>query len=196
MAGAFLQTEAAKTVQNLALNSKRILGEDRNELMAFLSGSDSSEYAPSSGEVTGILKTMGDEMAAGLKDSTAAEEAAIKTYDELMAAKTKEVAALSAAIEDKLKKIAELGVAIAQMENDLTDTEEALIADKEFLAGLEKSCAMKTAEWEEVVKTRGQELAALADTIKMLNDDDALELFKKTLPSASSSFLQVQESSQ
>merc|ERR1712060_372047 len=40
----------------------------------------------------------------------------------------------------------------------------------------------------------GDELAALADAIKMLNDDDALELFKKTLPSASSSFVQVQVS--
>merc|ERR1719146_63053 len=35
-----------------------------------------------------------------------------------------------------------------------------------------------------------QELVALADTIKILNDDDALELFKKTLPGASS-FVQV-----
>merc|ERR1719254_443831 len=34
------------------------------------------------------------------------------------------------------------------------------------------------------------ELVALADTIKVLNDDDALELFKKTLPGASS-FVQV-----
>merc|ERR1719181_648388 len=36
-----------------------------------------------------------------------------------------------------------------------------------------------------------QELVALADTIKMLNDDDALELFKKTLPSAAASFIQL-----
>merc|ERR1719198_2491551 len=36
-----------------------------------------------------------------------------------------------------------------------------------------------------------KELVALADTIKILNDDDALELFKKTLPGASSSFVQV-----
>merc|ERR1719498_1366799 len=35
-----------------------------------------------------------------------------------------------------------------------------------------------------------QEMVALADTIKILNDDDALELFKKTLPGASS-FMQV-----
>jgi hypothetical protein len=34
----------------------------------------------------------------------------------------------------------------------------------------------------------------LADTIKVLNDDDALELFKKTLPGASSSFVQVKVS--
>merc|ERR1719375_2476788 len=39
-----------------------------------------------------------------------------------------------------------------------------------------------------------QELKALADTIVFLNSDDALELFKKTLPSAAS-LLQVQVSS-
>jgi len=59
---------------------------------------------------------------------------------------------------------------------------------------LEKSCGTKTAEFEARVKTRQEELVALADTIKVLNDDDALELFKKTLPSASS-FMQVQVTS-
>merc|ERR1719265_307870 len=42
------------------------------------------------------------------------------------------------------------------------------------------------------MKLRSQELLALADTIKVLNDDDALELFKKTLPGASASLLQLQ----
>merc|ERR1712173_295591 len=37
-------------------------------------------------------------------------------------------------------------------------------------------------------------LVALAETIKILNDDDALELFKKTLPSAS--FVEIQVTSQ
>merc|ERR1711933_39735 len=66
-------------------------------------------------------------------------------------------------------------------------------ADKEFLANMEKNCETKKKEWEVIVKTRGEELAALADTIKVLNDDDALELFKKTLPSASS-LMQIQVS--
>merc|ERR1719409_1714271 len=39
------------------------------------------------------------------------------------------------------------------------------------------------------------EQVALADTIKILNDDDALELFKKTLPGSASSFMQVQVTS-
>merc|ERR1712039_609733 len=80
-----------------------------------------------------------------------------------------------------------------QMKNDLTDTEQAIIADQEFAANLEKGCATKEAEWAEIQKTRSEELVALAETIKVLNDDDALDLFKKTLPSASS-FMQLQVS--
>merc|ERR1719482_725876 len=60
---------------------------------------------------------------------------------------------------------------------------------------MEKNCAAKEAEWEVIVKTRSEELLALAETIKILNDDDALELFKKTLPGASASFVQVKVSS-
>merc|ERR1719375_837141 len=82
----------------------------------------------------------------------------------------------------------DLAEEIAAMKNDLTDTEEALIEDKKFLADLEKNCATKEKEWAEICKNRALELQALADTIKILNDDDALELFKKTLPS---SFVQV-----
>jgi len=99
---------------------------------------------------------------------------------------------LTASIEKKINLVGELGVEIVEMQEDLTDTEAALMADKEFLANLEKSCATKTKEWEERSKTRAEELVALADTIKVLNDDDALDLFKKTLPSASSSFVQTQ----
>merc|ERR1719429_558670 len=108
-----------------------------------------------------------------------------------MAAKSKEVEALQASIETKTTQIGDSGVALVQMKEDLSDTEEALIEDKKFLKSLEKSCKTKTAEWEERSKTRSEELVALSDTIKILNDDDALELFKKTLPTPGSSFMQM-----
>merc|ERR1719223_968243 len=84
---------------------------------------------------------------------------------------------------------------IVGMKQDLSDSEESLLEDKKFLADLEKNCATKEKEWAIICKTRSEELLALADTIKMLNDDDALELFKKTLPGSSASFMQMQVSS-
>merc|ERR1719386_267544 len=134
-------------------------------------------------------------MSATLGDITSAENDSIKAYDSLVASKTKEINALTKAIETKMARAGELAVKIVQMKNDLGDTEEALIEDKAFLKDLEKNCATKTAEWQEIVATRNEELLALADTIKVLNDDDALELFKKTLPSSSASFVQVKVSS-
>merc|ERR1719493_648862 len=194
MAGAFLQTDAAQTLKSILSRRKDMLmDDDRQDLTAFLSNSQGTDYAPQSGQIVGILKQMGDEMAAGLASAVKAEEAAIATYEKLMAAKKKELEALTKEIETKLERVGALGVEIAQMKNDLGDTQEALIADKKFLDNLEENCEKKKKEWEVIVKTRAEELAALADTIKILNDDDALELFKKTLPSASS-LMQIQVS--
>lgn len=195
MAGAFLQTDTAQTLQQVVMNSRDMLeDDDRRDLLSFLSGSQNSDYAPQSGQILGILKQMADEMGKNLADAIAAEEKAVKMYEELMAAKKKEVTALSKDVETKLQRIGSLGMTIMQMKNDLGDTEESLVADKEFLANLDEVCAKKKKEWDVIVKTRSEELAALADTIKILNDDDALELFKKTLPSAAASFMQIQVS--
>jgi len=141
------------------------------------------------------LKQMEDEMSKALEEAETAEAEAIKSYDALMAAKEKEVETLNAQIEEKLTRKGELGVELAGGLNELEDTETSVAEDKKFIAELETGCATKEKEWAEVCKTRQEELVALAETIKILNDDDALELFKKTLPSAAS-FLQVKESAQ
>merc|ERR1719215_1236907 len=134
-------------------------------------------------------------MAADLADATKVEEDAIANYKALMAAKTKEVKVTTATVETKTVQIGELGVDIVQMKEDVSDTAAALKDDQAFLAELEKGCATKTDEWEARSKTRAEELVTLADTVKVLNDDDALDLFKKTLPTASASLVQIQESS-
>merc|ERR1719421_178613 len=133
-------------------------------------------------------------MEADLADLIAKEEAAAKSYDEMMAAKAKEINALTAAVEAKLTRLGEVGVEIVNMKEDLDDTQKSLAEDKQFLADLEKNCETRKKEYEVVVKTRSEELLAIADTIKILNDDDALELFKKTLPTPS--LLQTKVSSQ
>merc|ERR1719399_121068 len=119
--------------------------------------------------------------------ATADENAAVQSYEELMAAKKKEVDAATAEIEAKLQRVGEVAVEIVMMKEDLEDTQEALAEDTKFLADLDKNCETMKREYAIIVKTRNEELAALADCIRMLNDDDALELFKKTLPSGASS---------
>jgi len=191
MSGGFLQTNTAMLVRKIALTGPNMEDMDRQELLAFLSGKQ--EYMPKSGEITGILKTMTDEMSKTLADLTADETASAASHTELVAAKTKEVQALSKAIEVKSKRVGDLAVEIVMMKNDLDDTEAALLDDQKFYGDLKQNCATKEGEWAEIQKMRAMELVALADTIKILNDDDALELFKKTLPGAAGAagFLQV-----
>jgi len=192
LGGAFLQTEAAAALRNFAMEKAELPDDSRQDLLAFLSGTQADGYVPQSGQIHGILKELQTEMAKSLAEATATENAAVQTYDELMAAKKKELATLTQQIETEHKRIGELGVAIAGMANDLEDTQDSLADDGKFLAELETGCDTKTKEWEEIKATRAEELAALAETIKVLNDDDALDLFKKTLPSASASASFVQ----
>jgi hypothetical protein len=195
MGGSFLQSAGANVLRSLVEARRDMSTGDRQDMVAFLSGQHGSEYAPASGEIVGILKTMLDEMTADQKDTVATEEAAVKAYTELMAAKKKEVAALTASIEQKMARVGELGVEIATMKNDAEDTADSLAEDQKFSADLKKNCAQKTGIHEEENAQRAAEVVALADTVKILNDDDALELFKKTLPGASSSLIQLQDTS-
>jgi len=197
MAGSFLQTAGASVLRKLTMTID-LNDDDRETLTAFLSQGQAQEagYAPQSGEITGILKQMKDTMEKSLAEAVAAEEKAIAEYKALMVAKKKEIEALQKQIEEKLKRIGDVGVELVNMMEDLDDTRKSLEEDKKFLADLEKNCATKEAEWAARQKVRSAEIVALADTIKILNDDDALELFKKTLPSPTgASLLQVQMTS-
>mmetsp|Transcript_7244 Transcript_7244/g.18075 ORF Transcript_7244/g.18075 Transcript_7244/m.18075 type:complete len:737 (-) Transcript_7244:101-2311(-) len=191
MMGSFLQTPAANVVRRWAMEKAEMPDTTRGELLAFLSSSQTEGYTPQSSEITGILKQLESDMSKSLADATAEENAAIQNYEALMAAKKKEEATLTAQIEEEMARIADLGVRIAGMANDEENTKAALGEDEKFQLELESSCDTKTQEWEEIKKLRAEELVALAETIKVLNDDDALELFKKTLPGTSASFVQL-----
>merc|ERR1719189_912299 len=110
-------------------------------MTAFLS--QNADYAPQSGEIIGILKQMGDTMAAALSDGTAAEKSSIDSYNGLVKAKSAEMVALTSTIEGRSKQIGQLGVDLVNMQEDLDDTQAALLQDRKFLADLDKSCATK-----------------------------------------------------
>jgi len=181
MGEAFLQSAQANTLQKLVLANTKLSAFDQSEISAFLQGKAATEG--SSGEIVGILEQMKEQMEADLKEAEETEASAIADNDALVAAKNKEIAAATSAIEDKTARVGELAVAIVNAKNDLEDTKDALAEDTSYLAELKKTCAEQVELFAQVKKMRAQELEAIGATIKILNDDDALDLFKKTLPS-------------
>merc|ERR1719440_1352959 len=89
MSGAFLQTNAASVLRQLSVSAE-MNSADRDLLASFLS--DGAKYAPQSGEIVGILKTMKDEMEKDFADASSEESSAIADFDGLVASKKKEIA--------------------------------------------------------------------------------------------------------
>merc|ERR1719326_1838833 len=186
MGQAFLQSGSASALKKLVLTSKSLDRYSRETLTEFLSTEYVvGGYAPASGEIVGILKQLLEDMEGDLKEATDTENAAIAEFEGLVSAKEKEIQAATEAIEAKTERAGELAVKLVNLKNDLEDAQESLADDQKFLAELKKSCAESGEEYDERKAMRAQEVVAIAETIKILNDDDALDLFKKTLPSPS-----------
>merc|ERR1719456_1828858 len=169
MAGEFLQSQDASALRNLVLTRVSLTRYAREALTEFLSVSSGTHYVPVSNEVIGIISQLQEDMEKELAAITKVENDAVTQYEGLVSAKEKEIAAASEAIESKTSRAGETAVQIVSLKNDLEDVKDALGADEVFLM--------------ELKKIRAQELVAISETIKILNDDDALDLFKKTLPS-------------
>merc|ERR1719182_1146240 len=186
MGSAFLQTSTASVLKQLSITMD-LSDIDREMITSFLSQGqgDNTGYAPASGSIVGILKQMTDTMESDLASATAEEDAAIKEFNGLLAAKTKEINSLTKEIESKTARVGELGVELVTQKEDLDDTSKQLVKDEQFLKDLESDCKTKDEEWAARCKLRAEEVLAISDTIKILNDDDALEMFKKTLPAPS-----------
>merc|ERR1719310_2592978 len=89
-------------------------------------------------------------------------------------------------IKEKTALLGKTKVQLAEAKEDLEDTTGAMEADQAFLVDLKERCSVSDKEWEERSKTRALEIAAVGETIKILTDDDAHDLFDGTL-----SFLQL-----
>mmetsp|Transcript_38148 Transcript_38148/g.91634 ORF Transcript_38148/g.91634 Transcript_38148/m.91634 type:complete len:660 (+) Transcript_38148:97-2076(+) len=182
----FLQTAAGSRVVQ-AMKAADVGDEDVQSVQAFFQNKEGGN----SGEIVGILKELRDSMSKRLEEITSTEQEAVANYNELRAAKNRELSAAQEAIEEKTQRQGELAVKVAELKNDLDETSTTLEKDEDYSVQLKRNCDSKAKEYEGIKKTRSEELLALADTIKVLNSDDALELFKKALPS-SESLLQLQ----
>merc|ERR1719313_377222 len=158
---------------------------DRSTLNAFMQGKVTAG-SPQGGEIMGILKQMKTEFESNLADMQADEKKSVTEFAALKEAKTSEIAAGEAMAKEKTALLGKTKVQLAEAKEDLEDTTSAMEADQSFLVDLKERCSVSDKEWEERSKTRSLEIAAVGETIKILTDEDAHDLFGSTL-----SFLQL-----
>merc|ERR1719487_2603247 len=131
-------------------------------------------------------------MQSDLKEAIDSENQAVAAYDELMKAKGEEISAATKGIETKMARSGELAVSVATAGADLEGSKDSLAEDTTMKAQLAESCAQKTTEFDARAKIQAEEVTAISETIKILNDDDSLDTFKKALPSGgASAFVQT-----
>merc|ERR1719253_2186026 len=148
-------------------------------------------YNSRSGKIFGLLSEMSEEMQRDLAEATKTEAQSNENFANLKAAKEAEIAAATEQVKAKEAELADTLNKMAKAKRDLEKTETALAADTEFLANMKKDCQTEDENYKKRAEIRSQEIVALAETLKILNDDDARTLFGK---SVGTSF--IQESSE
>jgi hypothetical protein len=185
------------------LLKKNSLSSDRVQtLKDFMGGAETAtgflqipgmqSYAPQSGQIFGILKQMKEDFDVDLAEEQASEKKAVEEFEALKASKISEIDTAKATIVQYDQDLAELGEQNAEAMKELEDTQEQLGLDQSFLATLNKKCASSDEQFEARVKARLAEIAAVEDTIEILNSDTSFEAFDKGV----NSFLQVNSEEQ
>merc|ERR1719446_979273 len=105
--GSFLQMGASQkeAVERMGASTSQLDEFQRESVMDLLQG---QQTAQSSGEITGMLKAMLEEMEGDLKSAEADEATAVKGFSDLSAAKNSEIKAATSAIEAKTKRAGEV----------------------------------------------------------------------------------------
>eukprot|EP00930_Biecheleria_cincta_P033539 TRINITY_DN2323_c0_g2_i2.p1 TRINITY_DN2323_c0_g2~~TRINITY_DN2323_c0_g2_i2.p1 ORF type:complete len:682 (-),score=244.38 TRINITY_DN2323_c0_g2_i2:49-2094(-) len=152
-----------------------------DKLAAFLQGRN--EATP--GEVTATIKDMEEKAEEAWRKEVADDAKGNSEFEDVKSSKQKSIKTVLEETARKAKKIGDLRVEIVNMKHALAGGAEALAENRKMLAELKKDCAQRASEQEEKKALRADEEKALQDTIKMLTDDDALDLFRKTIKPSS-----------
>jgi len=158
-------------------------------------------YNSRSGQIFGILSQMMETFGKDLAEAQKEELRAMISFQNLKAAKQQEIDAATKLLNQKTELLAKTTQDDAQAKEDLEDTKSQMAADQEFLIQLKKDCKVADEEYKARMKMRGDEMVALGEALKILTDDDARDLFGKSMSfvqisSISSSRAQLKEQNQ
>jgi len=145
---------------------------------------------PSTGEIEGVMQGLESDFTAELKHLRE-EEAKHKTdYETLMKAKREEIDSMKIQVASKKEQQSSANEDRVQAKQDIKDLNEEIGAAAALAKEVKEKCFGKEKEWEQRQKTRASETEAVVKAIEVLSNDDAKDVFSKTM---NPSFLQLSE---
>jgi hypothetical protein len=138
-------------------------------------------YNNQSGEIFGILRQLLEQMTEDLSDAEKKELQQKEDAKSLLAELKAQLDEAEKMLMSKEMASAENGKALTDAKENMADAETSLDADSKFLKQVIEMCGQMDTHFEERIKTRNLELAAIGEALKMLTADDARDLFTSTL---------------
>merc|ERR1719191_1777065 len=178
----FTKMAAVQTAAKHALKRAGVLLPSQQKALHALvqqPNANAGSYTPASSQIFGILKQMKEEFESNLASEQKTEEQAVADFVVLKKAKESEIDAAASQIKQKTQDAADAANQLAESKENLESTREALGADKQFLQELKLRCQQTDKDFELRTKARADELAAVAEAIAILSDDDNKEAVDK-----------------
>jgi hypothetical protein len=140
-----------------------------------------ASYSSRSNGIYGILEQMLEEFEAELKASQKTETTAVADFEALAAAKTAQITATKAKLDEMEAEFSGNQKAISDAQEDLELTRNQRSEDVKYLNNLQTTCNDLDTQWERRSKTRAAETSAVAEALVILTEDDSKDLMKKTV---------------
>lgn len=145
------------------------------------------DYAPQSGQIQGILKSMYDSLATEIESSNADESNKQKAYEELMDTKADELNTLKDNLEKNTESHSDKSLENAETKEMRQQRQELLADTEKYFEETKSTCERKAEEFANRVKLRSQEVDGMEKAIEILDSPEA----RKTLKESADTFMQL-----
>merc|ERR1719313_2827960 len=164
---AFLQVDAREAVHKklkaVVLKHQDVLApSQRRMILSFLEGPmGNKSYNSRSGDIFGVLRQMKETFETSLAAERSEEKTAVADFEALSKSKTSEITARKEQVMDKTAALSAAKEELAHTKHELARTKDQLSADEKFLVDLGERCANADTEYQERMKMRSTEMAAV-----------------------------------
>merc|ERR1719359_2519221 len=123
---------------------------------------------------------MKEDFEANLGEELKAEKKAQADFEAMSKAKTAQIEVAKEKLDELEAANADNIKALSDAKENLELTREQRSKDVEFLQNLKTTCMDLDQQWAIRSKTRSEETLAVAEALKIITDDDAMDLLRNT----------------